>query len=81
MESLNLSEAKAHLGRYVQEAAKGKRILLTDRNRAMAVLSGVEPELSGIRPRIGLMDGQGRIPEDFDTPLEDFEKAFRPECI
>ena len=76
MNSIKLSEAKAHLGRYAREAANGKRILITDRNRAMAVLSGVEPELSGIQPRIGLMEGRIRIPDDFDAPLEAFEKDF-----
>ena len=76
MDSIKLSEAKAHLGRYAREAAKGKRILITDRNRAMAVLSGVDPELSGIRPRVGLMEGKARIPDDFDAPLEEFEKDF-----
>ncbi|HKJ91420.1 MAG TPA: type II toxin-antitoxin system Phd/YefM family antitoxin [Oceanipulchritudo sp.] len=76
MDTVKLSEAKAHLGRYAREAAQGKRILITDRNRAMAVLSGVEPELCGIRPRVGLMDGKARIPEDFNAPLEGFEKDF-----
>lgn len=76
MNSIKLSEAKAHLGRYAREAAKGKRFLITDRNRAMAVLCEVDREPSGIRPRIGLMEGQACIPDDFDAPLEDFEKDF-----
>lgn len=76
MDTIKLSEAKAHLGRYAREAAKGKRILITDRNRAMAVLSGVEGHGKGIRPRLGLMNGQARIPDDFDAPLEELEADF-----
>lgn len=76
MDTIKLSEAKAHLGKYAREAANGKRILITDRNRAMAVLAGVEPEFSGIRPQVGLMQGRARIPEDFDAPMRDFENDF-----
>lgn len=76
MDSIKLSEAKAHLGRYAREVAKGKRIQITDRNRAVAILSGVESETAGIRPKVGLMEGKAHIPEDFDAPLEEFEKDF-----
>lgn len=76
MDTIKLSEAKAHLGRYAREAARGKRILITDRNRAMAVLSAAETGYRGIRPRLGLMEGMASIPEDFDAPLEEFEKDF-----
>jgi len=76
MDTIKLSEAKAHLGRYARAVAKGKRILITDRNRAVAVLTGVASETKGIRPKIGLMDGKVGIPENFDAPLEDFEKDF-----
>jgi prevent-host-death family protein len=76
MDSIKLSEAKAHLGRYAREAAKGKRILITDRNRAMAVLSAAVPEFRGIRPRLGLLEGVAEIPDDFDAPMEEFEKEF-----
>lgn len=76
MESIKLSEAKAHLGRYAQAAARGKKIMITDRNRPMAVLTAVDEAPRGIRPKIGLMDGRISIPEDFDAPLEDFERDF-----
>lgn len=76
MDSIKLSEAKAHLGRYTREVAKGKRILITDRNRAVAILSGVEAGSRGIRPRLGLMEGKAQIPDDFDAALEGFEKDY-----
>lgn len=76
MDTIKLSEAKAHLGRYAREVAKGKRITITDRNRAVAVLSGVDSGTLGICPRVGLMAGKARIPEDFDAALEEFEREF-----
>ena len=76
MDIIKLSEAKAHLGRYTRAVAQGKQILITNRNRAVAVLTGVASETKGIRPKVGLMDGKVHIPEDFDAPLEDLEKDF-----
>ena len=76
MDTIKLSEAKAHLGRYTREVAKGKQITITDRNRAVAILSGVSSALTGIRPKVGLMDGKVSIPDDFDAPLKGFEKDF-----
>lgn len=76
MDTIKLSEAKAHLGRYTREVAKGKRITITDRNRPVAVLTGVDSGLAGIRPKVGLMNGKASIPEEFDAPLEAFEKEF-----
>jgi hypothetical protein len=30
----------------------------------------------GIRPTLGLFDGQAKIPDDFDAPMEAFESDF-----
>ncbi len=76
MKTIKLSEAKAHLGRYAREAARGEVIIITDHNREMARLTGQPDGLAGIRPKVGLMEGEARIAEDFDAPLSTFETDY-----
>ncbi len=74
--TVNLSEAKAHLGRYVTRAAKGEIITICERNKPVAEL---HPAQISRRPRkltIGTLKGQFRVPDDFDAPLPVFEAAF-----
>jgi len=78
MTTIKLSTAKAHLGRYAREAAERKEFLISDHNRPIAKLTAVTEinPRQGITPQLGLMEGQMRIPDDFDAPLEDFEADF-----
>jgi prevent-host-death family protein len=45
MESVGIFEAKTHLTRLLERVAKGERIVITNRGRAVAML--VPPETSG----------------------------------
>jgi prevent-host-death family protein len=45
LEKINLSEAKAHLGKYVKQAKKGKVFVICERNEPAAELLGIpEPK-------------------------------------
>jgi prevent-host-death family protein len=76
MTIIKLSEAKAALGRYIHKAARGERFVISDRNRPVACLAPLPDAESGVRPKLGLMDGKAHVPDDFDAPLEAFEKDF-----
>ena len=76
METIKLIEAKAHLGRYARQAAKGQRIIISERNKPVAVIGPAPGTETGIRPRIGLMEGKAAIPADFDQPMPEFEKLY-----
>jgi antitoxin (DNA-binding transcriptional repressor) of toxin-antitoxin stability system len=76
MTILKLSEAKAHLGTYARKAAKGEHFVIADRNKPIAMISACPNELTGVRPKFGLMAGQISIPDDFDAPIDDFENDF-----
>lgn len=78
MTILKLSEAKAHLGRYARNVAKGESYIIADHNRPIAQLVPTESKDSttGVCPKIGLYENTLEIPGDFDHPIEDFEKDF-----
>ena len=76
MTTLKLSEAKAHLGRYARRAAGGDRYIISDHNKPLAVMGPCTTGTAKTRPKVGLMDGQARIPDDFDQALPSFEAEF-----
>jgi len=76
MTTIKLSEAKAHLGKYSQLAAKGEVFVIANRNQPIAKLGPANDDERGICPQIGLLSGQCIITEDFDAPLADFEKDY-----
>ncbi|NCG08101.1 MAG: type II toxin-antitoxin system prevent-host-death family antitoxin [Verrucomicrobia bacterium] len=76
MTTIKLSEAKAHLGRYAREAAKGQQFIISERNKPVAIMGPAPQGDTGICPKIGIMDGQAVIPADFDQAIPEFENDF-----
>lgn len=75
MTQLKISEAKAHFGKYARLAEKGDEFIIADRNKAIAKLVGIPGASHGVRPKLGIMEGQASIPENFDEPLPEFENT------
>lgn len=76
MKYVQLSEAKARLGRLVEEAAAGESFILSTHNKPRARLIGLEPDHLGVCPKVGIAAGTVRIPDDFNDPLPDFEESY-----
>jgi prevent-host-death family protein len=76
MTSINLNEAKAHLGKYVARAAAGEPIVICERNRPVAELRPVLRHDIGRPLQIGILKGVFEIPPDFDASIESFEDDF-----
>jgi prevent-host-death family protein len=74
--TVNLSEAKAHLGRYVAKARAGEIITICDRNKPVAELHPPRLPLKPQKIKIGVLKGAFEVPDDFNDPLPDFEVAF-----
>ena len=75
--NINVSEAKAHLGRYVESAAQGAHFIICGRNRPLAELRPLTGgAASGTPLRLGVLRGQFSVPPDFNLPLEDFERDY-----
>jgi prevent-host-death family protein len=67
MQTLDIKEAKTHLSRLVDEAAKGKIFVIAKAGKPMVkVLPLSDGELEGTK-RLGFMSGEIAVPDDFDT--------------
>ena len=68
MRQFNLHEAKTHLSRLVDEAAAGEDLVICKSGKPMVRLTAlVGGETVGQpRPRLGLLQGQCAVPDDFD---------------
>ncbi|TGK00226.1 type II toxin-antitoxin system prevent-host-death family antitoxin [Leptospira langatensis] len=76
MQTINLAEAKAHLGQYLQAIKSGERVIISERNQPIAELK-LLPEASPRKKRIpGMLKDQFVVPEDFNSPLPEFEADF-----
>ncbi len=75
MKQVNIYEAKTQLSKLVDEAAKGEDVIIARAGRPAARLTRVSPEQG--RRKLGVLDGQFKIPDDFNRPLsEEILNAF-----
>lgn len=75
MRQVNIYEAKTQLSKLVDEAAKGEDIIIARAGKPVARLTRVSLEQG--RRRLGVLDGQFKIPDDFNRPLpEEILRAF-----
>jgi len=67
MQTVNIHEAKTHLSRLVDEAAKGNVFIIAKAGKPMVKvlpLSGEEPDTT---KKLGFMSGEIAVPDDFDS--------------
>ena len=75
MRTINISQAKTHLSRLVEEAANGEEIVIAKHNRPVARLVALEASARPRKP--GGWEGKVWMADDFDAPLpKEFEDAF-----
>lgn len=73
METVNMHEAKTHLSRLVDKAAKGEPFVIAKAGKPLVKVTALdEPEKP--KSRIGFMKGQMTIPDGFD-----FKDSFKEE--
>lgn len=66
MRTVNMHEAKTHLSRLVEAAANGEPFIIARAGKPVVKVVAVEAPESGSMRRIGFLDGQISVPEDFD---------------
>jgi len=67
MQTINIHEAKTHLSRLVNEAAKGNVFIIAKAGKPMVkVLPLSEGELKGAE-KLGFMSGEISVPDEFDS--------------
>ena len=67
MRTVNFHEAKTHLSRLVDGAAKGEAFIIAKAGKPMVKVTAIETEARKPAQRLGFLAGQIQIPEDFDT--------------
>jgi prevent-host-death family protein len=67
MQTVNIHEAKTHLSRLVETAAAGETVVIAKAGKPIAKLTAVDTPPPRPPRRIGFMEGQFTVPDDFDT--------------
>ena len=66
MKHVNIHEAKTHLSKLVDEAAKGEPFVIAKAGKPLVKVTAIDaPESRKVRP-IGFLAGQIVVPDDFD---------------
>jgi len=67
MQTINIHEAKTHLSRLVEEAAKGKSFIIAKAGKPMVKVSPLSVEDGEGAEKLGFMAGMISTPDDFDS--------------
>ncbi|ESW79170.1 type II toxin-antitoxin system prevent-host-death family antitoxin [Mesorhizobium sp. C280B] len=77
MRTVNIHEAKTHLSRLVDRAAKGESFIIAKSGKPMVKVVAIDAPAAGEMRRVGFMAGQFAVPDDFDRMADDeIEKLF-----
>lgn len=77
METINIHDAKTHLSRLVEQAAKGESFIIAKAGRPMVKVVALDAPVAGARRRLGFLQGEIEVPDDFDTMgREEIERLF-----
>ena len=71
MTTVNIHEAKTHLSRLVERAARGETVTIAKAGKPMAKIVPIEQPKDETSRRLGFLAGQFTVPDDFDRMLED----------
>lgn len=71
MTTVNIHEAKTHLSRLLERAAKGETVIIAKAGKPMAKLVPVDPPKVDTSRRLGFLKGHFKVPDDFDTMMAD----------
>lgn len=66
MRTINIHEAKTHLSRLVEQAAKGEPFVIAKAGKPVARVTSLEAPVAGQVRRLGFLAGRISAPDDFD---------------
>ncbi|WP_095203445.1 type II toxin-antitoxin system Phd/YefM family antitoxin [Mesorhizobium carmichaelinearum] len=77
MHTVNIHEAKTQLSRLVERAAKGEPFVIAKAGKPMVKVVPIDHPTAGQVRRVGFLNGQISVPDDFDRMGGDeIEKLF-----
>ena len=71
MRTVNIHEAKTHLSRLVDRAAKGEPFIIAKAGKPLVKVVPLDAPPAGEVKRFDFMAGQISVPDDFDTMFAD----------
>ncbi len=75
MRIVNIHEAKTHLSRLVEQAARGESFVISKAGKPLVKVVPIEQ--TSRRSKFGFMKGQIKVPDDFDrVAQEEIEALF-----
>ncbi len=66
MQTVNIHEAKTHLSRLVEQAAKGEPFVIAKAGKPLVKVMALNAPEAGQVKRLGFMAGHIAVPDDFD---------------
>ena len=66
MRTVNIHEAKTHLSRLVDRAAKGESFVIAKAGKPLVKVTPLDAPAPAEARRLGFMAGQITVPDDFD---------------
>lgn len=77
MRTVNIHEAKTHLSRLVDRAAKGEPFVIAKAGKPLVKVVPLDAPTEGKPQRLGMLEGLIKVPDDFDTMMQDeIEEMF-----
>ena len=77
MRTVNIHEAKTHLSRLVEQAARGESFVIAKAGKPLVKVMALEAPSGGEAKRLGFLAGQIEVPDDFDRMhAKEIEKLF-----
>jgi prevent-host-death family protein len=77
MRTVNIHEAKTHLSRLVDRAAKGEPFVIAKAGKPMVKVVPFDAPADAEIKRVGFMEGEIAVPDDFDRMgVDEIEKLF-----
>ena len=77
MNTVNIHEAKTHLSRLVEQAAKGEPFIIAKAGKPLVKVSRLDTPTGSRMRRLGFLKGRVEVPSDFDRMgSEEIELLF-----
>jgi prevent-host-death family protein len=66
VQTVNIHEAKTHLSRLVEQAAKGEPFVIAKAGKPLVKVTPLDAPVAGQIRRLGFLAGRIAVPDDFD---------------
>jgi prevent-host-death family protein len=66
MQIVNIHEAKTHLSRLIEKAARGEAFVIAKAGKPLVKVTALDAPTAGQSRRLGFLAGQVTVPDDFD---------------